>query len=48
MMSHPSPDIDRMKRDLASLVAINTENPPGREREAAECIHRWLAAAGLI
>ncbi|GAA3604347.1 M20 family metallopeptidase [Gibbsiella greigii] len=46
-MSHPSPDIDRMKRDLASLVAINTENPPGREREAAECIHRWLAAAGF-
>lgn len=46
-MSLPSPDIDRMKRDLASLVAINTENPPGREREAAECIHRWLAAAGF-
>lgn len=46
-MSLPSPDIDRMKRDLASLVAINTENPPGREREAAECIHRWLVAAGF-
>lgn len=46
-MSLPSPDIDRMKRDLASLVAINTENPPGREREAAECIHNWLVAAGF-
>lgn len=46
-MSLPSPDIDRMKRDLASLVAINTENPPGREREAAECIHSWLVAAGF-
>ncbi|MFU9138743.1 M20 family metallopeptidase [Erwinia tasmaniensis] len=35
----------RMKQDLATLVAINTENPPGREREAAECIADWLRAA---
>lgn len=36
----------RMKQDLATLVAINTENPPGQEREAAECVAGWLQAAG--
>ncbi len=46
-MSLSSPDIGRMKRDLAALVAINTENPPGREREAAEHISGLLAAAGF-
>ncbi|TCV95171.1 M20 family metallopeptidase [Biostraticola tofi] len=46
-MSQSSPDIERMKRDLAALVAINTENPPGREREAAECISTLLQAAGF-
>lgn len=37
----------RMKRDLAKLVAINTENPPGQEREAAECLADWLISAGF-
>lgn len=46
-MSLSSPDIGRMKRDLAALVAINTENPPGREREAAEHISGLLADAGF-
>ncbi|QWA13814.1 M20 family metallopeptidase [Sodalis ligni] len=41
------PDIARMKRDLAALVAVNTENPPGREREAAELIAGLLADAGF-
>jgi len=36
----------RMKQDLAALVAINTENPPGQEREAAEYVAVWLQAAG--
>ncbi|KGT88830.1 acetylornithine deacetylase [Erwinia typographi] len=36
----------RMKQDLTALVAINTENPPGQEREAAECVANWLQAAG--
>ncbi|TKI06006.1 M20 family metallopeptidase [Martelella alba] len=36
-----------MKRDLAALVAINTENPPGREREAAELIATLLGDAGF-
>lgn len=46
-MTLSSPDISRMKRDLAALVAINTENPPGREREAAELISQWLQEAGF-
>src|SRR5476649_1607064 len=46
-MSISSPDINRMKRELALLVAINTENPPGREREAAELIAGLLADAGF-
>ncbi|MBP2167068.1 acetylornithine deacetylase [Erwinia toletana] len=40
-------DSVRMKKDLATLVAINTENPPGQEREAAECVAGWLRAAGF-
>ncbi|RPE01190.1 M20 family peptidase [Candidatus Pantoea deserta] len=40
-------DSGRMKRDLATLVAINTENPPGQERQAAECVAGWLRAAGF-
>lgn len=40
-------DSARMKGDLATLVAINTENPPGQEREAAECVAGWLSAAGF-
>ncbi|CAK9886055.1 MAG: Acetylornithine deacetylase [Candidatus Erwinia impunctatus] len=41
--------VDRvaMQRDLATLVAINTENPPGQEREAAECVAGWLREAGF-
>lgn len=46
-MSLSSPDISRMKRDLAALVAINTENPPGREREAAELISQMLSEIGF-
>lgn len=40
-------DSARMKKDLATLVAINTENPPGHEREAAECLEGWLLTAGF-
>ncbi len=51
-MSSPSssalrPDLDRMKRDLAALVGINTENPPGRELEAAQHVDRLLRAEGF-
>lgn len=46
-MKGSSPDVGRMKRELAALVAINTENPPGREREAAEYISGLLADAGF-
>jgi len=43
----PSPDFARMKRDLTALVAINTENPPGHELEAARHLHGLLAAEGF-
>lgn len=41
------PDFARMKRDLALLVAINTENPPGHELEAARCLQGLLEAEGF-
>lgn len=40
-------DSTRMKHDLATLVAVNTENPPGQERQAAECVAEWLRVAGF-
>ncbi|MEG3131682.1 M20 family metallopeptidase [Pantoea cypripedii] len=46
-MSSYKADSVRMKRDLTALVAINTENPPGHEREAAECVAGWLREAGF-
>lgn len=42
-----SPDVKRMKSDLASLVAIDTQNPPGRETEAAAFVGERLAAVGF-
>jgi acetylornithine deacetylase/succinyl-diaminopimelate desuccinylase family protein len=45
--SATQPDLARMKRDLAALVGINTENPPGREIEAAQLVHRLLEEAGF-
>lgn len=42
-----SPDIARMTRELAALVAIRTENPPGREIEAASFVAGLLAPAGF-
>ncbi len=41
------PDFARMKRDLAALVAINTENPPGHELEAAQYLKTLLEAEGF-
>ena len=41
------PDVARMKRDLATLVGIDTQNPPGREMEAAKFLHGLLAAEGF-
>jgi len=46
-MYQQQPDLQRMKRDLAALVGVNTENPPGRELEAAQMVHRLLAAEGF-
>lgn len=42
-----SPDIVRMKADLAMLVAIDSQNPPGGEAEMAADVGRLLAAEGL-
>jgi acetylornithine deacetylase/succinyl-diaminopimelate desuccinylase len=36
-----------MKRDLAALVAIDTQNPPGREIEAARFLRDLLAGDGF-
>ena len=38
-----TPDIGRMKAELASLVAFDTQNPPGRELEAGQYITSLLA-----
>jgi acetylornithine deacetylase/succinyl-diaminopimelate desuccinylase family protein len=42
-----SPDEGRMKRELAQLVAFRTENPPGREIEAARFLGDLLDAEGF-
>jgi acetylornithine deacetylase/succinyl-diaminopimelate desuccinylase family protein len=42
-----SPDAARMKRELARLVAIDTQNPPGREVEAASFVQDVLKADGF-
>ena len=42
-----SPDAARMKRDLAALVGIDTQNPPGREAEAASFVRDLLAMEGF-
>src|SRR5262245_37931135 len=42
-----SPDPARLKRDLADLVAIDSQNQPGREIEAALFLRDRLAGDGL-
>ena len=42
-----APDAARMKRDLAALVAIDSQNPPGREVEAAAFARSLLAPLGF-
>ena len=42
-----SPDVARMKRELAALVAIDTQNPPGNEAEAAQYVRDLLAVEGF-
>ncbi|MDX3929870.1 MAG: M20 family metallopeptidase [Shinella sp.] len=41
------PDASRMKRELAELVAINSENPPGGEGAVAHWIRHRLAPMGF-
>jgi acetylornithine deacetylase/succinyl-diaminopimelate desuccinylase family protein len=42
-----SPDVARMKQELARLVAIDTQNPPGHEAPAAQYLRQLLATAGF-
>lgn len=42
-----TPDSARMKRELAEIIAIRTENPPGRETEAAAYVAELARAAGF-
>jgi acetylornithine deacetylase/succinyl-diaminopimelate desuccinylase family protein len=42
-----SPDAARMKRELASLVAIDTQNPPGNEARAAQFLRGLLTTEGF-
>jgi acetylornithine deacetylase/succinyl-diaminopimelate desuccinylase len=42
-----SPDVARMKRELADLVAIDTQNPPGHETPAAQFLHGLLMTEGF-
>ena len=43
----PSPEIARMKRDLADLIAIDTQNPPGDEARAAQFLRGLLMTEGF-
>ncbi|MFK8253251.1 M20 family metallopeptidase [Ancylobacter terrae] len=47
MPNSPALDVARMKRELAELVALRTENPPGREIEAALYLRDRLAPLGF-
>ena len=47
MAPSTSPDVGRMKRDLAALVGIDTQNPPGGEMAAAAYLRDLLAAEGF-
>ncbi|WP_425483453.1 M20 family metallopeptidase [Ancylobacter pratisalsi] len=42
-----APDIARLKRQLAELVALRSENPPGREFEVALYVRDQLAPLGF-
>jgi acetylornithine deacetylase/succinyl-diaminopimelate desuccinylase family protein len=42
-----TPDIARMKCELAELIALRTENPPGREADAAVYVRDLLLASGF-
>jgi acetylornithine deacetylase/succinyl-diaminopimelate desuccinylase family protein len=42
-----SPDVARMKRELADLVAIDTQNPPGHEARAAQFLRGLLMTEGF-
>ena len=45
-MTH-QPDAERMMRELADLVAIRSENPPGREADVARYVAERLSEIGL-
>jgi acetylornithine deacetylase/succinyl-diaminopimelate desuccinylase family protein len=42
-----SPDVARMKQELARLIAIDTQNPPGHEAKAAHYVRDLLGTEGF-
>jgi succinyl-diaminopimelate desuccinylase len=44
----PAPDVARLAHLLERLVAIDTQNPPGRETEAAALLASELEAIGFV
>lgn len=47
MSSEVELDLSRIKATLAELVAFDTQNPPGRELEAAQWLREVMAAMGF-
>jgi acetylornithine deacetylase/succinyl-diaminopimelate desuccinylase len=47
MSSEVELDLSRIKATLAELVAFDTQNPPGRELEAAQWLRQVMAAMGF-
>lgn len=43
-----TPDLDRMKRDLAALIAMPSENPPGHEAQVADYVAACLEPLGFV
>ena len=41
------PDIARMKRELAEIIAVRSENPPAGEADVAVYVERLLKAEGF-
>jgi succinyl-diaminopimelate desuccinylase len=41
-------DLQRIKESLARLVAFDTQNPPGHEREAAQWLEAEMAEMGFV
>ncbi|MCE2563247.1 M20 family metallopeptidase [Komagataeibacter sp. FNDCF1] len=43
-----TPDLERMKHDLAALIAMPSENPPGHEAQVADYVAARLEPLGFV